>query len=101
MRRQPRPSTTSSMKTRSISERPLKEPMMLNARSLMVVSMALWGAAAAGCGKTECGSGTVERDGVCVASANGSDGGFVSVQCDPNVSKFEGGKCVPLLPPIV
>jgi len=56
---------------------------------------------ASSCSKVECGQGTIELDGVCVTGAPGGDGGFTQAQCDPNVSKFEGGKCVPKLKPVI
>lgn len=70
--------------------------------SLLLVGVGLsFVVGASSCSKVECGQGTIEFDGVCVTGAPGGDGGFTQAQCDPVKSKFEGGKCVPLLDPVI
>jgi len=53
-----------------------------------------------GCDKVECGTGTIELDGVCVSMPPGGDAGFTSAQCDLTESTFVGGICRPKFPHI-
>ncbi len=89
------------MGTVTVKESAMRKVGLISGSLLLVGVSLSFVAGTSSCSKVECGQGTIEFDGVCVTGAPGGDGGFTQAQCDPNVSKFEGGRCVPKLPPII
>lgn len=77
-------------------------------RSAALVTVSLWGMALAACGGHECGSGTVEKDGVCLPPDDYVKCGagfrvagnqcvpvddWVKNYCDPSSTLYDKGKC--------
>ncbi|HEU0032744.1 MAG TPA: hypothetical protein VFQ53_19065 [Kofleriaceae bacterium] len=63
---------------------------------LAVAALSLVGLVQTGCKSVECGDGTIERDGTCVASDETVD----PATCGP-FTELVAGKCVPTFPPTV
>ena len=62
--------------------------------SLMILAFAT--TAAPACKSTECGTGTIERDGTCVPPDKTVD----PASCGP-FTMVQGDQCVPILPPAI